>query len=158
MSLCFSDGRQFSRGSCPYDHRPATDQEMSPRIMIQVEISGLSTYAMVDTGGVYLICHPEFANLLDLHDADALEEQTLLIPRYGQVKGTLYRIPLKLLAAEGNSHKIMVTAFVPQPTGGYAPPFPPVMGLQCCLERLRFAVDPYDDTFYFGTIDEESPL
>jgi len=126
--------------------------------MIQVAVAGVHAYAMVDTGGVYLICPPELASLLDLDDADALVEETLLIPRYGQVKGTLYRVPLKLLAAEGNSQKIMVTAFVPQPLGTYALPFPPVMGLQGCLERLRLAVDPYDDTFYFGTIDEEGSV
>jgi hypothetical protein len=156
MSLQFSDGSPFSSGSCSYERRPATEQETSPRILIQVAIAGVPTYAMVDTGGVYLICHPEFASLLDLRDIDLVEEGVpLTIPRYGRVRGKLYRVSLMLPATDGNSLELGVTAFVPRPLTHSALPFPPVMGLLGCLENLRFAVDPCNDTFYFGTLANE---
>jgi hypothetical protein len=152
MSLCFSDDRPFSSGSCPYEYRPATDSEDKPRIMIPVRIKDLQTYAVVDTGGVYLVCPPEFAELLNLDAADLLEgKPKLTIPRLGSgVKGDLYLVSLTLLADNGRSCEQTVIAFIPKPLSKES--FPPILGLYGCLEKLRFAVDPGDDTFYFGTL------
>lgn len=156
MLLQFSDDRVFARGACPYEYRPATEREMSPRILIEVEIEGVRTQAMVDTGGVYLICHPEFAELLDLDDTVLVEKKIhMAIPRYGRVEGNLYFVSLTLLAEEGYSCEWQVTAFVPRHLTSNAPVFPSVMGLHGCLEKLRFAVDPSTDTFYFGTLSDK---
>lgn len=154
MSLCFSDDRPFSSGSCPYEYRPATDSEITRRIIIPVKIGDVLTSAMVDTGGAYLVCPPEYAELLNLDAADSLERIKLTIPRYASgAKGNLYLVSLTLLAEDGHSCEQLVTAFVPKPLPGRS--FLPILGLEGCLEKLRFAVDPGDDTFFFGTLTDE---
>ncbi|MBI3732481.1 MAG: hypothetical protein HY259_03370 [Chloroflexi bacterium] len=67
--------------------------------------------------------------------------------------GRLYLLNLTLLAIEGYSLELSATAFVPDSewaeSWGHLPSF---LGLPGCLERLRFAVDPSTDTFYFGPL------
>jgi hypothetical protein len=157
MSLQFSDGRVFSCGSCAYEYRPATAREDSPRIMIPVRIQGVETIAMVDTGGLYLVCNQELANLLDLGEVSLVERDVQMkIPRCGgSVTGNLYLASLILLAEEGNGLELEVTAFVPrhwivvdqdQPLA--------IVGWWSCLEKIRFAVDPGSDIFYFGELSD----
>jgi hypothetical protein len=158
MSLQFSDDRIFSCGSCSYEYRPATVREDAPRIMIQVQVQGRDTIAMVDTGGLYLLCSPELAELLDLDNAPVVEKDVrLAIPRYGKVTGSLCLTSLALLAEEGSGLELEVTAFVPQHWVSLDQDQPlAIMGLWRCLEKIRFAVDPSSDTFYFGTLGDES--
>jgi hypothetical protein len=152
--LRFEDGHPFSQGVCPFSYRPATEQETTPRIMIDVQIEGLLTQTVVDTGGVYLVCGPEIADLLDVDPGDGLGAKKLLI-RGLEVCGTLHRVSLKLLAQEGRSLELEVTAFLPRLQPSQPWTLPPLMGLMGCLERLRFAVDPTTDSFYFGPIGGE---
>jgi hypothetical protein len=67
------------------------------------------------------------------------------------VHGRLYRLNLTLLADEGEDLTIQTTAFVPEPdeAEGWGD-MPCILGLYGCLERLRFAVDPHTEPFYFG--------
>lgn len=48
-----------------------------------------------------------------------------------------------------------VTAFVPHLTPGENWPFPTFLGWHCCLERIRFAIDPAEEKFYFGPTDAQ---
>ncbi len=52
MALYFEDGQTFSQGACTYLYRPATEAEKTPRILVPVQIEGIETQAMLDTGGV----------------------------------------------------------------------------------------------------------
>ena len=54
--------------------------------------------------------------------------------------------------AEGESLAIDATAFVPAltPRQQWDGELPCVLGLRFCLERMRFAVDPQRELFYFG--------
>ena len=71
-----------------------------------------------------------------------------LSTRKGRTRGTLYRTVIVLVAAEGESVEIEVTTFVPDDeTWNDEPLF---LRLFNCLDRVRFAVDPAADTFYFG--------
>lgn len=56
-----------------------------------------------------------------------------------------------LLADEGQGESLTldVTAFLPDDRWN----LPNMLGLTGCLERIRFAVDPANDLFYFGAID-----
>lgn len=152
--LRFEDGRPFSQGACTFSYRPATEQDTTPRIMIGVQIESLYTETAVDTGGVYLVCDPEIADLLKLDPSSGMGSNKLCIRGF-EVRGTLHRVSLTLLAQEGRSLELEVTAFVPclQPHQLWS--LPPFMGLAGCLEWLRFAVDPITDTFYFGSIGGE---
>ncbi len=151
MLLMFQDGRSFAQGAYNYLYRPVSSGETTPRIIIEVQIEGVQAQAIVDTGGAYLVCDPQIADLLGLDPADALGTDRLSI-RGVSVPGSIHRIFLTLLAHEGQSMKIEVTAFVPHPEPSLKWDLPSFMGLSGCLERLRFAVDPITDTFYFGAL------
>lgn len=66
----------------------------------------------------------------------------------------LQRLPITLPAVEGQGITIDATAFIPAPEVEWNEDLPCILGMQGCLENLRFAVDPNDDTFYFGTLGE----
>jgi hypothetical protein len=112
MLLSFEDGRPFAHGACPFVYRPATERETVHRIFVPVQIEGIQTEAVVDTGGVYLVCHPEIADRLRLDLADQVGTDELNV-RGRRIPGTLYRLYLTLLAEEGKSLKLETTAFVP---------------------------------------------
>lgn len=153
MLLQFADGSNFATGAAPYAYRPATDREVSPRVIITIKLGDIVTTAFVDTGGVYLWCPPHIANDLgvDLEQGDRVGP---IVSARGAVEGVLVRVPMTLFAEEGHSLVIEPTIFVPLMKQGAEWPddFPCILGMQGCLERLRFAVDPNDDTFYFGEL------
>ncbi len=153
--LRFDSGDLFATGSAPYAYRPATAQETSPRIILTVLIGDFQTSAFVDTGGVFLLCAPEIARYLRLDPRDGMPADRLWL-RGDWLSGVLHRIPLTLVAQEGPSLTIDATAFVPElaPHQKWPDDFPCVLGMSGCLEFLRFAVDPADDTFYFGGLAE----
>jgi hypothetical protein len=111
----------------------------------------------VDTGGVYLFCHPEIARRLSLTLAEALSEVQTILFRGVLVHGRLYRLTLTFLADEGEDVTIQTTAFVPAPDEAeHWGDLPCLLGLYGCLERVRFAVDPRTERFYFGPAAEAS--
>ena len=61
-----TDGTSFPTGSVNYIYGPAHEQDKSSRIILQVEIEGLKTLAVLDTGGIYLVCSPEIGRALKL--------------------------------------------------------------------------------------------
>lgn len=149
--LQFTNGHLFATGACSYwDQRPS-DHTTTPRIVVAVQIDGFQTQAVVDTGGVYLVCDPEIPALLELDPSTSLGMAELIIRGY-KYKGQLYRLPIRFLAEEGESIELEVTAFTPRLESGQEWRFPSFLGLQGCLEFLRFAVDPGANVFYFGPL------
>ncbi|OGO28152.1 MAG: hypothetical protein A2W33_03970 [Chloroflexi bacterium RBG_16_52_11] len=67
--------------------------------------------------------------------------------------GNLFRVDVLLPAFEGISQQFQATVFVPNPDEeakwGDRPTF---LGMQSCLERVRFAIDPSGNRFYFGSL------
>jgi hypothetical protein len=117
-----------------------------------VAIDGVVTHAMVDTGGIYLVCHPRLATHLRLEPAEAISGLQALLFRGAVVQGRLYRLTLTLLAQEGDDVVIQATTFVPEPQEEESwGDLPSILGFYGCLERLRFAVDPRTETFFFGS-------
>jgi hypothetical protein len=149
MSLIFEHGGPFSQGACPYQHRPISEEETTNRILLDVEIDGQETQAVVDTGGVWLVCDPEIAAVLGLDPQDGADCPRLWI-RGESFRGTLHRLPLTLLATEGHSLRLEGTAFVPEPESHQRWRWPSFLGFHGCLERIHFAVDTSTRTFYFG--------
>lgn len=148
--LTYSDGRSFSQGACHCLISPL-DNSCLNRIILQVNIEGIEDKAVIDTGGAYLICSREISDYLrpSLMPEDISQEIQV---RGLNIKGTLHRFTLRLLADEGNGVDIDIdaTALVPESNSSHN--LPTILGLMGCLERLKFAVDPSDDTFYFGDI------
>jgi hypothetical protein len=70
-----------------------------------------------------------------------------LLTRLGAVTGRLERIPITFLPREGEEVTIEATWFISLDWPG-----PTVIGWKGCLERMRFALDPNDDSFYFAEL------
>jgi hypothetical protein len=149
MLLQRADGQPFATGAVNYLFRPATEQEQALRITIDIRIHDFQSPAFVDTGGIYLICPPEVADVLDLQPEAVLFRERILL-RGRLLQGSIYRLPLTLIADRGNSIMIETTAFVPDSEHLDWADFPCILGMQGCMERFCFAVDPINETFYFG--------
>ena len=154
MALLWANGDAFATGATRYDYRPATIAETSPRIILTIAVENYRTAAFVDTGGVYFLCTPPFARRLRLDPGQGLPTSERIRWRGETFTGLLYRLPLTLPAIDGDRLTVEATAFVPQTRPGeiWNNELPCVLGLQGCLERLRFAVDPASETFYFGEL------
>jgi hypothetical protein len=140
MSLLFLDGHPFATGSTKYAYQPATPGEMTNRIILPVEIEGHRTTAVIDTGAPYVICEPRLARLAGFDLVEPLERITMLI-RGMYLPGSIIRLSVTVDA----------TAFVPEQEERWEN-LPSFIGLSGFLERIRFALDPSTDTFYFGQL------
>ncbi len=149
MLLTTADGDIFATGRAPYSYRPAI-KDISNRIILQVEIGGVLVEAIIDTGSPYVVCPPYFSEIIGLDSASALESIPFKV-RGIDMRGNLYRVNVLFPAEEGDDLNVDATVFVPdqewREAWGEQPAF---IGLTGCLERMRFAVDPENDHFYFG--------
>jgi len=67
--------------------------------------------------------------------------------RFGLIRGTLHRGPIRLHADEGEPLDVDATVFISPDWQG-----PNFLGYEGFLQRIRFAVDPETNLFYFGRI------
>lgn len=150
MLLLFDNGEYFATGAIPFAYRPATESETTNRILIRVEIQGIPTIAVVDTGAPYVILAPKIAADAGVSPASALERKTMLI-RGMRLEGFVVRLNIRLKAENGRDLDVDSTVFVPE-VEEYWGDFSSFIGLTGFLERIRFAIDPSTDTFYFGQL------
>lgn len=153
MTLQFADGTPFSQGACRYQAKPAATGDTYIRPFLSVKVEGQPIEVAVDTGGFFLIIHPELAELIGLISEDG-EPLDALIIRGQRVPGHLHRANMALEAEQGDTFDVEVTVLVPQGDWDY----PNFLGWPFCLERLRFAFAPdvYDSSngwFHFGALD-----
>ena len=64
--------------------------------------------------------------------------------------GRLVRALLTLQADSGEDLMVEARIFVPILRSGQIWPYPNFLGLDGFLSRIRFAVDPIENAFYFG--------
>jgi predicted aspartyl protease len=115
------------------------------KIFVKIEPSnlGFSVLAQVDTGSAWSILKPEIAEAINLMNEEGQPER--LSTRIGSIDGQLKRTNITILADDGDSMELEATVFVPTEwTGGN------FLGYGGLLERVRFAVDPQENFFYFG--------
>jgi hypothetical protein len=133
---------EFS-GRTPYGY----SGDPTGKVTIEVEIAGVRTTAVVDTAAPYMICEPEIAGQLSLSVSESIGA-TQLRTHLGVITGHLFRVPITLHASAGMSVELQATLFVPQPDQWVDNPS--FLGFHGCLERIRLAIDPGADMFYFG--------
>lgn len=148
MLLKYSDDSSFASGLCGFQDSLGTHGNSTPKVYIEVEIEDHRIITAVDTGGVYLVVDPE---LVHVNPEDGLGHVNLNVRGY-DMPGSLHRIPITIPADEGGSLEIETTAFVPDMTTGIPWNFPNFLGWQGCLERMRIAIDPNRNVFYFGSL------
>lgn len=142
----------FAVGATGYrDHYPG--QERFTRVVLPVVVEErLTVPAIVDTGAPWCILDPAIARQLGLAvRAEYTPDEKLLI-RGIEYKGKLLRMDISLEAEHGNRLDVRATVFVPTLPPGDTWPHPNFIGLNGFLNRVRFAIDPAENAFYFGHI------
>ena len=148
--LTLRDGEAFATTASRYfTGRPDTPTE--GRLLLKITIEGLPTTAAVDTGAPYLVCDPALSPLLAPYLTDPLGWVSLGIRRE-TYQGELYLLTAEIIAHEGEGVRVQATTFIPRLSPGQQWLLPSFIGWTGMLERLRFAVDPASDTFYFGPL------
>lgn len=150
MILTFSNGEPFATGAIRYDYRPATERETTNRMILAIDIEGYITEAVVDTGAPYPVIAPRVARQVGLDRVTPLEREVMLI-RGIRMEGGIVRLNMTLPADLGEDLTVDATAFIPD-REEYWGNFPSFIGQIGFLERIRYAVDPAKDTFYFGLL------
>ena len=143
--LNFLNGESFTRGRAAYLDAGADAAEGTAKIFVRIEAAGLvgPITAQLDTGAAWSVLNVEIAEALGLLGGDG--EQIVLNTRLGNFEGRLEQTTLTIVADEGESLDVDATVFVSE--GWNLPTFIGYMGL---LERIRFALDPNVNEFYFG--------
>jgi hypothetical protein len=136
----------FATGGVRYVDTPETYPMSEARIVIPVTLKSVArpVLAVVDTGAPWCIFEPLVAQTLT-RSFMPLQGQVSLSTRWGVVRGALYRGTVTISADEGDSLDVESTVFLSPDWRG-----PNFIGYQGLLQRIRFAVDPETNLFYFG--------
>lgn len=146
----------FATGSINYDYQPVPPDMENLRLILRVAVEGIPTVAVVDTGAPYLVIAPPIAKQIDFDPNTSLGPVTLNI-RGSRYQGFLYRTRVSLFSEAGDELAFSATAFVPnaeEEEDWIHRKLPSFLGLSLCLDRIRFAVDPSEDLFYFGALSQ----
>jgi len=152
--LFLQNGETFATGVMEYEYHPINPGGINQRIILRITVDDIPALAVLDTGGPYLIVAPAVADRLGFAPNSSLERTDITI-RGDKYYGNLHRVDVKLTAKDGASITFQSTAFVPDASQeekwGKLPTF---LGIENCLDRIRFALDPDPDEpkFYFGAL------
>jgi hypothetical protein len=139
-------GHPFTCSRTRYtDHVPQR-LETTAKVYVRVLFDGMGRVitAQVDTGAAWSILGSEIAEKLELFDEPG--ETIRMRTPFGMKEGTLVRVPLRIVADEGESLDVTGTFFV---TSDW-PEGLTFLGYSGLLDSLRFALDPRVNDFYFG--------
>jgi hypothetical protein len=130
-----------------FDHSESNPGQ-SPRIFLEVRPGSfvLPVLAMVDTAAPWCIFKPEIGEFVR-RTFDRVSGNVSLSTRLGTFGGSLYRGPLFLQAFGSEALAVEATVFVSPEWRG-----PSFLGYEGLLQRIRFAVDPEANQFYFGGV------
>jgi hypothetical protein len=143
---------QFANGVTTYaDSYPG--DEANSRIVLTISIERrLTTEAIVDTGAPWCILDPELVEQLGISPDATYESTEKLRIRGISYEGRLHRLQIGLWSEEaGSDLEVDATVFVPRMPPQQEWPHPNFLGLNGFLERIRFAVNPEENAFYFGS-------
>ena len=135
----------FSSGRSKFLDRHPAFVEPTAKVFVKVVFAGLDTtwLAQVDTGAAYSVLEAGAARALGLLGAQGYSMR--LSTRAGDLWGQLIRIPIKLIADEGDSLDLETTFFVSSDWHGAT-----FLGYTGLLDKLRIALDSPANQFYFG--------
>jgi hypothetical protein len=113
-------------------------------VAVECLVGDYSVNALLDTGSQWCILPALIAaEVANLTESSGPAER--MGTRFGTIIGRLVRVPLAFVAEEGETLDVDATWFVSEDWPG-----PAVIGWKGCLERVRFALDPTREEFYFG--------
>lgn len=141
----------FASSRARYELKSSSEDDPDERIHLRVLVRGrreARIEAVLDTGAPYCLIPPWAAELAQLETGGGLRTLAMRV-RGGTVRGVIDRLGVRLLADEGKDVELDVTALILDPASA-AGRLPAFVGLKNCLEAIRFGVDPFSETFYFG--------
>lgn len=142
----------FAQGATVYtDHYP-NDQLVRMVIDIYLAKQPTRVPAIIDTGAPWCVFSPLI--LSDIaNDIEAIRPINRPLNIRGiAYTGWLYHIPIHIPALVGEALDIEATAFIPNFPPDETWFYPNFIGLQGFLDRIRFAVDPNNNMFFFGRL------
>jgi hypothetical protein len=139
------NGERFASGRSKFlDNHPRFSESTS-KVFVKVAFAGLDEawIAQLDTGAAYSLLEHDVAMALGLFRLNGLRMR--LSTRFGVIHGQLIRLPLTLVADQGDSLDLEGPFFIsPDWRGGT------FLGYTGLLDRLRIALDSPANLFYFG--------
>jgi hypothetical protein len=152
--LFLRNGEPFATGVMDYEFHPIAPSDVNLRVILRITVENIPALAVLDTGGPYLIIAPAVADRLGFDSNSSLRNTSIKIQGV-KFYGNLHRAYVTLTAKDGASITFQPTAFIPdadqEEKWGNLPTF---LGIENCLDRVRFALDPDPDEpkFYFGAL------
>ncbi|MCD4736152.1 MAG: hypothetical protein K8R53_08925 [Bacteroidales bacterium] len=145
--LQHDDGTIFACSQTSYADQIGGHSES--RIYVSVQFDTLpKTFAVLDTGAPWCILNEEQAKELNPKYKDEAIDTKCLNIRGEKTEGVLIRLPVTICAEQGEDIIIEGTVFVPQDERD----LPNFIGLDGLLSRIKFAINPQSNIFYFGPI------
>ena len=145
--LRHDDGTIFACSQTSYTDQIGEHPES--RIYVLVQFDTLpKTFAVLDTGAPWSILNEEQAKELNPNYKDEAIGTRKLNIRGEKTEGVLIRLPVTICAEQGVDIVIEGTVFVPQNERD----LPNFIGLDGFLNRIKFAINPQSNVFYFGPI------
>jgi hypothetical protein len=140
----------FATGVLRYkDYYP--DEENDARIVLPVRVAGhIAAHAIMDSGAPWCVFNPSLARMAVPSSEFRYPATHRLLIRGIWYWGLLFRIGLTLKAEEGEDFEVDATVFVASLRPNESWPHPNFIGLDGFLNRIRYAIDPAENAFYFG--------
>jgi hypothetical protein len=147
--MLYCDGQPFTTSLAHYfDAAPGESETAWIMLRILPEGCPEPVLAVLDPAAPWCILNWEVARVAGV----SLEGEPLRLRTWrGTVEGELHRLVITLLAEEGEPAPIEATVFVSEEWTG--PGHPNFLGYSGFLERIRWAVDPATNLFYFGPLE-----
>jgi hypothetical protein len=145
-----ANGRVFSTGRSRFLDSDSR-QEPTPKIFVKILAGNPQVLflAQLDTGAAWSVLNAEIARMMGLFERPG--PIVSLSSRSGVFHGTLVRTELTLVADEGESLDVETTLFASRDWT-----FGNFLGYAGLLERVRFALDPAENDFFFGSLSGDS--
>lgn len=142
--MLFRDGGLFCGGRSRFLDNTPGGSEGTAKVYVKIvpEALGDVLVAQLDTGAAWSVLDADVADAMSLLNGDGVPAR---LSRGWEFDGRLHRIWIDLLADEGDSFGFEATVWVsPEWRRGN------FLGYEGFSNRIRFAIDPSDNSFYFG--------
>lgn len=138
------NGESFASGLSRFrDH--GDEPEPTSKVFVKLGFGNLSStfLAQLDTGAAYSFLETQMADALGLLDGTG--QQVTIGTRIGTFRGRLERVPITLVADEGEDLEVDAIFFVSREWPGKT-----FLGYSGLLSHIRIALDPSSNLFFFG--------
>lgn len=138
-------GEDFARGRSRFQDHAGRRFERTAKVYVKIRLSSVSypVLAQLDTGSAYSILDREVA---EAEGTLGVGDPATMHTRHGLIEGHLVRIPVLLLADDGDALSVENGLFFVSEDWSFGN----FLGYTGFLENIRIALDPPLNHFYFG--------